>query len=497
VPARADVVVIGAGIGGLACAADLAKAGARVVVLEKHYVAGGYCSSFVRGPYYFDAGAHYLGSCRREGYIGRLIADHGLADRLVLLRNDPSDVIVTAGHEVFFHSDPGRTTAELQRHFPAEAGAIERFVHYVVRSAPMTIYSENAGVTFAAVLARHFRDPALKAVLAMPLGNVGLPSTQVAATTALFLYREFVFDGGYYPKGGMQRFADVLVESIRGYGGTVAFLAPAEEIVLGRDGVRAVRARIGRERVEIATRAAVANCDPYQLHGRLLRGAAMPGAAAPRRASVPSISGFMLHIGVRHELARTARFRANVWSYARGDVDAYFERLVAGELEFGPDGFVFASVPTLRDPDLVEPGRHSIQAIVGVPYQERLACQAWRERLSEDVLARLEPFFPGFAGGIEEIRSAIPPTLRKYTGNHRGAMYGWASTPEQVNSWRRGERTAVPGLYMAGHWAGTGGGTTSGVPVVVISGRLAARLALRGLAGGRRAAVNVQERRTA
>ena len=58
IPKSCDVVVIGAGIGGLVCANYLAKAGASVVLVEKHYVPGGYCSSFRRGPYYFDAAAH-------------------------------------------------------------------------------------------------------------------------------------------------------------------------------------------------------------------------------------------------------------------------------------------------------------------------------------------------------------------------------------------------------------------------------------------------------
>src|SRR3954468_3340510 len=54
-----DVVVIGAGIGGLICAALLARQGVRVLLVEQHYMVGGYCSTFRRGAYTFDAATHF------------------------------------------------------------------------------------------------------------------------------------------------------------------------------------------------------------------------------------------------------------------------------------------------------------------------------------------------------------------------------------------------------------------------------------------------------
>ncbi len=53
------------------------------------------------------------------------------------------------------------------------------------------------------------------------MGNLGLPSYRVAALAAIFLYREHIFDGGYYPQGGMQSFSDALLERFREYGGKV------------------------------------------------------------------------------------------------------------------------------------------------------------------------------------------------------------------------------------------------------------------------------------
>ena len=124
IPEQCDVVVIGAWIGGLTCANYLAKAGVKVVLVERHYRVGGYASSFIKDGYYFDAAAHSLGSCRPEGQIGKLIADLGLQDRFLLIRCNPTDVVITRNHEVFFFTELWQTLQELKQKFPKEADSL-------------------------------------------------------------------------------------------------------------------------------------------------------------------------------------------------------------------------------------------------------------------------------------------------------------------------------------------------------------------------------------
>ena len=83
---RWDAIVIGSGLGGLACAAYLCAAGKRTLVLEGHYVAGGNSQTFRRGihgrKYEFDVGVHYIGECGPEGMISRILRGAGLAGRV-------------------------------------------------------------------------------------------------------------------------------------------------------------------------------------------------------------------------------------------------------------------------------------------------------------------------------------------------------------------------------------------------------------------------------
>ena len=77
-----DVAIIGAGIGGLVCGCYLAKAGMKVLIAEQHHKPGGYCTSFTRKGFTFDAAAHSFGSYRKEGNMYKVIQELDLMGRI-------------------------------------------------------------------------------------------------------------------------------------------------------------------------------------------------------------------------------------------------------------------------------------------------------------------------------------------------------------------------------------------------------------------------------
>ncbi len=480
-PTSCDVVVIGAGVAGLSCANYLVQAGMSVVLVEKHYVVGGCCSSFRRGPYYFDAGAHYLSSCRQNGQVGKLIRDMDL--KIELIRCNPSDLIIAGEKRVqLVNSSLQAMSREFECLFPGQADHIRRFWSYIGETDSRLLYADLQSLTFRQLLDRFFKDQELRNLLSVPLGNIGLPSNRASALTAAFLYREYLLDGGYYPRGGMQKFPDALLESFRRMGGTALLLTPAERINLDyRGSVRSVSIKVaGTQRGEIKTKYVVANCDPIQLWTCLL---GSEETAALRLASsssrfVPSISCFMVHLGVKMDLRKVTQEYCNIWYYPGSCIDSYYEGLLRGEVEFGKDGFLICSLPSLHDSRLLPEGRHSIHLIVGAPVKDRAFWEANKERLANDLVNRLERFFPSVSKSIEVRQVATPFTLMKYTRNYQGAMYGWASTPESVGRNRVVEEMGAERIYLTGHWTGLPTGY-SGIPTAVASGRLVAGKILR------------------
>lgn len=78
-----DVIIIGAGISGLVCGCYLAKAGLRTLIVEKNAQPGGYCTSFKRGDFHFDACVHALGSLRQEGILTKILKDLNIEKRIL------------------------------------------------------------------------------------------------------------------------------------------------------------------------------------------------------------------------------------------------------------------------------------------------------------------------------------------------------------------------------------------------------------------------------
>ncbi len=129
-----DVVVVGSGLGGLACAAYLCAAGQRTLVLESHSVAGGNSQVFrrtVRGSEYeFDVGIHYIGECGPDGLITRILNGVGLAERIVFRPLDPDGFSTLVFPDLRFRVPVGwdRYRARLLETFPDEAEPLGRVV---------------------------------------------------------------------------------------------------------------------------------------------------------------------------------------------------------------------------------------------------------------------------------------------------------------------------------------------------------------------------------
>ncbi len=476
-----DVVVIGAGIGGLTCANYLAKAGARVLLLERHSIAGGYASSFTKKGYYFDAAAHYLSSCRERGQLGRLIADHSLNDYVTLQRYSPSDTILLPRHTIELPTQFSEIIDTFQRHFPSEATKIRKLFEYMANTDAVALYVQLKDKLFSELLDEFLSDQKLKAVLELLLANIGSSAARASAVSSVFLFREYIFDGGYYPKGGMQQFCDALVKRFQDYGGTTLFGTPAKKIKLDHN--NKITGVLVKKDHLIRARYIVSNCNPFQTFFKLIEGQeGLNGKYNQYRKTLqnrsPSISAFMLHIGTTSALQDRIRHRGCIWYCPTYNVHSCYGKWMDGVVDFSDDNFVFASSPSLHDSSLAPPGKDSLQLIVGTSYKDKDFWDKNKERLANAVIKRAEHFISGLSQIIDFCLIATPLTLEKYTLNYEGAMYGWSPIPSQVGRGRLIEQLPVSGLHLVGHWSGPPAGT-GGIPMAVYSGRSVATRILK------------------
>jgi phytoene dehydrogenase-like protein len=447
-----DVVIIGAGISGLVCGCYLAKAGMKVLIAEQHHKPGGYCTSFKRQGFTFDAAAHSFGGYQ-NGPLGMIFRQLGMDRKMEIRRFDPSDTIRSHEYEVSFWSDLERTVNEFQTLFPDEKSNIERFFRLLLNPDPNS-FSRIRSWTFANLLDNHFADHRLKAVLSFPLfGNGGLPPSQMSAFIASKIFKEYLLDGGYYPEGGMQVLPDKLAEVFRENGGEIILSSRIKEI-------KAQHGRVSGVTLEksdfIPARYVISNCDFRQTFLELL-------TATPLRQEfrdsidrmVPSLSIFVLYLGIDRSFTSLPA-GTNVWILPHYDLESAY--LAAKE----------AAIARMNTYMIrLSPDRRTMLAFLNIGFKASAFWHENKKRFMETFVQKIERDIDhGLSGRILYREAATPSTLHRYTSNYEGAAYGWACTPAQLGDPGFRKPSFVEGLYLTGHWTTEG----LGIPGVVYLG---------------------------
>src|SRR5574341_619179 len=475
-----DGIVVGAGIGGLTAAALLADRGLAVLVLEQHYLAGGFCTSWPRivrrGErrlrYVFDAGVHDVSGLGPRGPVRHLLRRLRLEDRLDWRRVTHEYVLPGLRLKVPHCVDD--LVAALGARFPAERGSLVAFfaemeavyrelyadAHLTggVPCPPRTVDALLAwpgahphafrwmNAPFGAMVETYVREPRPKEFLLVLSGYLSDDprALTVGAMAPIFGY---YFDGGYYPTGGSQALADALVAGIEARGGEVRLRSPVSRILLERG--RAVGVELASGAIHRAE-AVVSNADARRTFLELVGAEHLPRDFAGRVENLaPSASAFAVFLGVDYV----------------PDVEPLTIQ-VTEERGLG------IAIPSKIDPGLAPPAGSAVTLVTLVPPAE---AGGWnrkapgygprRRSLGDSLIALAERTLPELSHHIVYRQDGSPATFARYAWTTGGAIYGPA-----LGQWRPPAKSPIEALVLAG--AGVFPG--AGVEAVVISGTLAA-----------------------
>jgi len=432
-----DAIIIGAGISGLVCGCYLAKAGMKVLIVEKNAKPGGYCTSFKRGGFTFDACVHSLGSLREGGNIRIILKELGLEERLKIKRYDPSDIIIAPDFRIHFWNDLDKTIQEFQNNFPGEAKKIKEFFDYLDKCEGIS-FSSLRSITFQVLLEKYFKDDKLKGILSLPLlGNAGLPAKQISAITGTLIYKEFMFDGGYYPDGSIQSFPDILVERFKEFGGDVFLSSLTKRIIVKNKKIWGIEVE---KKGLFSAKYVISNADATQTFFSLIGKAIIDENMINLLNNIePSLSAFVLYLGTDGRLYGIP-FGSTIWFLPYYDIDKIYNLTIKGKVN---DLSWF----------LIRLSSDTIFMFVNVPFKNEKYWKTNKKRLIDVFIRKIEQVVPDVSSHIIFKDAATPNTLYKWTLNYKGAAYGWAWIPSQFAVTGFTQRTSIENLYLTGHWA--------------------------------------------
>ena len=488
-----SVIVVGAGLGGLAAAVRLAARGRRVLVLEKNATPGGKVNVHRAAGYTFDTGASLL---TMRHVVEDLFESAGrrLADYLTL---EPLEPLCRYkwpdGARLDVSADAEKTEREIGHIAPEDAGAFRRFLgdarrKYEVAERTFLAHSLNdlprllrphyardlaalsSWRTLSAHVGRYFRSPRLRQLFNRFATYNGSSPYRAPAVFALIPYVEFGL-GAWYVRGGMYQLPLALARLCAELGAEVRTGAEVEEILFEGGRARGVRLTGGEV---LACDAVVANSDAAETYGKLLPASARKGRAARRLARAePSLSGFVVLVGASRRFDQLAHH--NIF-FSR-DYEAEFRALFdEGRPAAEPTVYVCAASRT--DPTQAPPGRENLFVLVNAPAtSDRTRWQDETEAYRELILRRLEGFgLEGLRASAEYEHTVTPEDFRRAYRAHRGALYG-PSSNGLLSAFLRPPNRArhLRGLYFCCGTTHPGGG----IPLVLLSGKMSAELLTR------------------
>ena len=446
-----DVVVIGSGIGGLSCAALLARYGFEVTVCESHSIPGGAAHAFERNGFKFDSGPSLYsglsyspssnplrqvldaigeelpcvtydtwGCCLPEGDFDTSVGANQFCEILSRLRGD----------------DAVAEWRELQRVMAPLASAAIAIPSAAVR------FDLGAALTmgrFAPSLVRHAANVAK---LTAPFNRImddvikdpftrnwldllcfllsGLPANGTSAAEVAFMFADWYRPGAMldYPVGGSGALVEALVRGLKRHGGRLMLSTHVEQVLV--EGNRAIGVRLRGGKELRARRAVISNASVWDTL-KLIPEAAVPKRFREKRQATPECESFMhLHLGIDAQGLRS-------------DLACHY--VVLNNWEMGvtaPQNLVAVSIPSLLDPSLAPGGKHVIH--VYTPGNEPYALWQGMDRRSEEYAqkkqVRAEVMWQALERIIPDIRSrcdvtlvGTPLTHERYLRRYRGS-YG-------------------------------------------------------------------------
>ncbi|XGV97906.1 MAG: phytoene desaturase family protein [Leptolyngbya sp. BL-A-14] len=479
-----DIIIIGAGIAGLAAGCFAQMNGYETHIFEMHTLPGGLCTAWQRQGFTFDGCIHYLFGSGQGQPFSRLWEELGVVPKQQFVHHDELlRISEPGGRTLIVYSNPGRLEQHLielspidswlSRDFCAGVRALTRFDLSLLQQQPKALMTPadwgrlawkllpfvcplaQWGKVSAQEFADRFQDPFLRRAIPQIFSWSNIP-VMVGMSLLAFMHTR----NAGFPVGGSLKFAEAIAQRYLQLGGKIHYGLQVERVLIEKH--RAIGVRLYNNKEHWADRV-ISACDGHSTLFSLIDRRYVPRSVKRYYdGHLPIRSQLQVSLGVNRDLSATPHW-----------ITYLLERpvVIAGErrYEIGVKHYCF-------DPSLAPAGKSVLVVMLTTTYDYwqriygRSLYDSEENQESNILIDCLEQFYPGIKADIEVVDVATPLTYERYTGNWQGSSCGWLLTPQTLPLMIKGIPKTLPKLrnfYMIGQWVEPGGS----VPVVAMSGR--------------------------
>jgi len=491
-----DHIIIGSGISGLTTAISLAKAGEKVVVIEKHYTPGGFTHSFKRkGGFEWDVGVHYVGGAGKNGSLSNLF---NLISNKKLewdYMGDIYDVIIIGNNKYNMLAGKENFRKQLKEYFPNEKKTIDQYLKLIGKVNLISnaffiekvfkpvlsntlgkiirkIFKNKSDKSTLEVLSNLTQNKELIAVLSSQCGNYGLAPSNSSFVAHSIVINHFM-EGGYFPKGGSSEIWKRSIDTLNSFGGKVYTNANVKKILTNNNKVVGLQI----DEKKISCESVISSVGVYNTFNKLLTEKDRIICGFNLKETKPSTGHLCLYLGLDKSDKELNLPKHNIWIHNNNDIDNSLDSVT---LKNTADKFAYISFPSAKDSLWKETHKNisTIQAISLGDYNwfsefENQPCMKREQKYLDlkkefetSMLNKLYKLLPQIKGHVVYTEVSTPLSTKHFSNYQTGEIYGLSHTPERFTLPFLRPDTKIKGLKLTGQditLVGVGGAMLAGL----------------------------------
>jgi all-trans-retinol 13,14-reductase len=459
-----DVIIIGAGLGGLLTGTILTKKGFKVAIIEKNYFVGGCLQSFKKDGVIFDTGIHYVGALGEGQVLNRLYKYLGVIPGLKYRKLDPDgfDKFTIGSDNYSLPSGYEAIKNRLISYFPLEKEGIVKYLDKIREIAgSVSLYNlEHTEFDIQNLYDKfnygnawdYIKSVTSDTKLQQLLASNCILYAGTEESSFLFVHAlisNHYYEGSYRFVGGTDQVAKALTDKFIENGGELFLNNKAVSFIYEQ---KEIKALVTQDGDEFYADRFISNIHPY--HTMELIGPDVVRKSYRKRIQeLPNtISVFTLYATL--EDGKVPYMNSNYYYYPEGNVWGIND----SDPEKFPQGFGFYpladsvdekytrgfSVVTFMDYKEVEQWSDTKLEQRGESYNQ------FKESKALKTIEKINELFPGIKQYIKSYTAATPLTLQDYTGTYRGSIYGIMRDFRNPHDSMLFPRTKIPNLYITG-----------------------------------------------